>query len=107
VLNLVMNAIEAMRETDTRARTLCLKSRCDEYQDVIVHIADNGAGLDAAHLEHIFDAFITTKAEGMGMGLAICNSIVRGHGGHLSAAAANPHGANFCFSLPAIRDPVS
>jgi PAS domain S-box-containing protein len=53
VLNLVMNAIEAMRETDTRARTLCLKSRCDEHQDVIVHIADNGAGLDAAHLEHI------------------------------------------------------
>jgi PAS domain S-box-containing protein len=104
VLNLVMNAIEAMRETDNRRRMLSVKSRCGELQDVIVTVADNGSGLDATHIEHIFDAFFTTKAEGMGMGLSICNSIVRAHGGRLSAAAGAPQGAVFCFNLPAIRE---
>jgi PAS domain S-box-containing protein len=107
VLNLVMNAIEAMRETDDRPRTLSLKSGSGEHQDVIVTVADNGAGLDAAHLEHLFEAFFTTKAEGMGMGLSICNSIVRAHGGRLSAAAGAPHGAVFCFSLPAVAESTS
>ena len=102
VLNLVMNAIEAMRETDDRQRTLSLKSRSGGHQDVIVTVTDNGPGLDPAHLEHIFAAFFTTKLEGMGMGLSICNSIVRAHGGRLSAASGAPHGAVFCFSLPAI-----
>ncbi|MDB5402150.1 MAG: domain S-box-containing protein [Rhodopila sp.] len=104
VLNLVMNAIEAMRETDNRRRTLSVKSRCGEFQDVIVTVADNGSGLDATNIEHIFDAFFTTKAEGMGMGLSICNSIVRAHGGRLSAAAGAPQGAVFCFNLPAVRE---
>jgi C4-dicarboxylate-specific signal transduction histidine kinase len=103
VLNLVMNAIEAMRETDHYPRLLRLKSESDEHGNVIVTVADNGAGFDAAHLEHIFDAFFTTKAEGMGMGLSICKSIVHAHGGHLSAAAGAPHGAVFCFSLLAIK----
>jgi C4-dicarboxylate-specific signal transduction histidine kinase len=102
VLNLVMNAIEAMRETNHYPRLLRLKSESDEHGNVIVTVADNGAGFDAAHLEHIFDAFFTTKAEGMGMGLSICKSIVHAHGGRLSAAAGAPHGAVFCFSLPAI-----
>jgi PAS domain S-box-containing protein len=103
VLNLVMNAIEAMRETDHYTRVLRLKSECDEHGNVIVTVADNGAGFDAAHLKHIFDAFFTTKGEGMGMGLSICKSIVRAHGGHLSAAAGALHGAVFSFSLPAIK----
>jgi PAS domain S-box-containing protein len=104
VLNLVMNAIEAMRETDDRPRTLSLKSGSGEYQDVIITVADNGSGLDAADADHIFDAFFTTRAEGMGMGLAICNSIVRAHGGRLAATAGAPHGAVFRFSLPAIEE---
>jgi PAS domain S-box-containing protein len=104
VLNLVMNAIEAMRETDDRQRTLSLKSRSGGDRDVIVTVADDGPGLDPAHLGHIFAAFFTTKAEGMGMGLSICNSIVRAHGGRLSATPGAPHGAVFCFSLPAIGE---
>jgi PAS domain S-box-containing protein len=103
VLNLVMNAIEAMRETDHYPRLLRLKSESDEHGNVIVTVEDSGAGFDAAHLEHIFDAFFTTKAEGIGMGLSICKSIVRAHGGHLSAAAGASHGAVFRFSLPAIK----
>jgi PAS domain S-box-containing protein len=103
VLNLVMNAIEAMRETNHCPRLLRLKSEADEHGNLIVTVADNGAGFDVAHLEQIFDAFFTTKAEGMGMGLSICKSIVHAHGGHLAAAAGSPHGAVFCFSLPAIK----
>jgi PAS domain S-box-containing protein len=103
VLNLVMNAIEALRETDNHPRLLTLQSEFDEHGNVIVTVADNGAGFGAAHLEHIFNAFFTTKAEGMGMGLSICKSIVHAHGGHLAAAAGAPHGAIFRFSLPAIK----
>jgi signal transduction histidine kinase len=98
-----MNAIEAMHETDHHPRLLRLNSEFDEHGSVIVTVADNGAGLDAAHLEHIFTAFFTTKADGMGMGLSICKSIVHAHGGRVSATAGAPHGAVFCFSLPAIR----
>ena len=57
----------------------------------------------AANLERIFDAYLATKADSLGMGLSICKSIVRAHGGHLSAAAGAPHGAIFSFSLPAIK----
>jgi C4-dicarboxylate-specific signal transduction histidine kinase len=107
VLNLVMNAIEAMRDIDDRPRALSLKSNSGTNRDIIVTVADSGSGVDAAHLEHVFEAFFTTKAEGMGMGLSICNSIVRAHGGRLSAAAGVSHGAVFCFSLPAIGESTS
>jgi PAS domain S-box-containing protein len=103
VLNLVMNAIEAMRETSDRPRTLSLRSEPGQLRDVVVSVADNGAGLATGAVAHVFDAFFTTKAEGMGMGLSICNSIVRAHGGRLSAAPGVPHGAVFSFSLPAIE----
>ncbi len=104
VLNLVMNAIEAMREINNRPRVLTLASDIDGNQGVAVSVEDCGVGLNTAQLGRLFDAFFTTKSEGMGMGLSICNSIVRAHGGRLIAAAGPIHGAVFRFTLPAIED---
>jgi PAS domain S-box-containing protein len=102
VLNLIMNGIEAMREIENRSRVLTLASGNGSNQDVIVSVEDSGEGIDPADLSRVFDPFFTTKAEGMGIGLSICNSIVRAHGGRLSVAAGVPHGAVFRFTLPAL-----
>jgi signal transduction histidine kinase len=104
VLNLVMNGIEAMREIDSRPRVLLLKSPMSDNRDIAVTVEDTGMGLDPTHQGRVFDAFFTTKADGMGMGLSICNSIVRAHGGRLSAAAGALYGAVFRFTLPAIGE---
>jgi len=104
VLNLVMNGIEAMREIENRSRVLTLVSRNGSNQDVIVSVEDSGEGIDPTDLGHVFEPFFTTKVEGMGIGLSICNSIVRAHGGRLSAAAAVPHGAVFRFTLAALQE---
>jgi signal transduction histidine kinase len=71
---------------------------------VAVSVEDTGGGVDPADLGRIFEAFFTTKPEGMGMGLSICNSIVRAHGGGLSAAAGALGGSVFRFTLPAVQD---
>jgi C4-dicarboxylate-specific signal transduction histidine kinase len=102
VLNLVMNAIEAMRDIDNRPRTLNLKSGLGQDHHVYITVADNGAGLPKVNLDHIFDILFTTKQGGTGMGLSICNSIVRAHGGCLSVTPGIPFGAVFSFSLPAV-----
>jgi C4-dicarboxylate-specific signal transduction histidine kinase len=107
VLNLVMNGIEAMREIVNRPRVLLLKSEMSNNQHIAVSIEDSGVGLDPTQVGRLFDAFFTTKAEGMGMGLSICNSIVRAHGGRLSAAAGALSGAVFRFTLPAIEGAAS
>ncbi|HEX3403335.1 MAG TPA: PAS domain S-box protein [Acetobacteraceae bacterium] len=107
VLNLVMNGIEAMREIDNRPRVLLLKSEMSDNQHIAVSIEDSGVGFDPTQVGRLFDAFFTTKAEGMGMGLSICNSIVRAHGGRLSAAAGALSGAVFRFTLPAIEGAAS
>jgi PAS domain S-box-containing protein len=104
VLNLVMNAIEAMREIDNRPRVITLTSAFAGNRDVAVSVEDCGVGLNPANLGRLFDAFFTTKVEGMGMGLSICNSIVRAHGGRLVAAAGAIHGAVFRFTLPAMGE---
>jgi signal transduction histidine kinase len=105
VLNLMMNAVEAMRGIDDRPRVLDLKSEFHGHHGVFITVADNGAGLPKVDdLNHIFDAFFTTKAGGTGMGLSICNSIVRAHGGRLSVAPGSSFGAVFSFSLPAIAE---
>ena len=91
ILNLVMNGIEAMRETEDRPRVLMLKSQIDDERDVSVTVEDTGTGFDSANISvHIFETFFTTKAEGMGMGLSICHSIVRAHGGRMSATRGPP-----------------
>lgn len=108
VLNLIINAVEAMSGVGDGARELLISTGRDALNGVLVSLRDSGPGLDPASLEHLFDAFYTTKSSGMGMGLSICRSIVEAHGGRIWAGANEPWGAVFQFSLPLEREePVS
>jgi len=100
ILNLMMNAIEAMSEVSDATRQLLICSGVDESKHVLVAVRDSGPGLDAKSLEHLFEPFYTTKPQGMGMGLPICRSIVEAHGGRLWARANEDRGATFQFTLP-------
>ena len=99
LLNLILNAIEAMSDVNNRPRELTIVSAQDTG-GVVVEVCDSGIGLDQDRAERVFDAFYTTKAEGLGIGLSISRSIVEAHGGRLRAAPNRPHGAVFGFSLP-------
>jgi signal transduction histidine kinase len=101
ILNLVMNAIEAMSSTEPRV--LSIKSRCNERDCVHVSIEDNGNGIDPSNADRIFKPLFTTKARGMGMGLSICRSIVEAHGGRIWVSPGVPHGSIFQFELPLTR----
>lgn len=101
VLNLIVNGLDAMSAVVDRPRELHVSSGRIESNGVLVVIRDSGRGLDDETLDHLFDAFFTTKPEGMGMGLAICRSIVEAHGGQLWASPNSPRGAVFQFTLPA------
>jgi PAS domain S-box-containing protein len=98
VLNLLLNAVEAMGSTEG-ARELLVHTE-QNHRDVLVAVRDSGPGIDPSHLERVFDAFYTTKSSGMGMGLSICRSIIEAHGGRLWAEANEPRGAVFQFTLP-------
>ena len=100
ILNLMINAIEAMNEVSDAPRELVISSAGDDPQGVLVAVTDSGPGLNPDSLDRLFQAFYTTKPHGMGMGLAISRSIVEAHGGRLWAAANVPHGAVFQFTLP-------
>jgi signal transduction histidine kinase len=100
ILNLVTNAVEAMRPINDRARVLKVSSTFVGGQGVLIGVADSGMGIEPKNVDGLFDAFFTTKTHGTGMGLAICRSIVEAHGGRLSAAPNEPHGAVFRFTLP-------
>ena len=100
LLNLMMNAIEAMRGVDEGPRELWVDSKRVESREVLIAVRDSGPGLDAKSLDRLFEAFYTTKPEGLGMGLAISRSIIEAHGGRLWATANAPHGAVFQFTLP-------
>jgi predicted ATPase/signal transduction histidine kinase len=101
ILNLVMNGIEAMADVTGRDRLLCIKTEYGEDGKILIVVEDSGTGLDPAKIDNIYDAFFTTKPEGMGMGLAICRSIVEVHGGQLWASPRLPYGTTFQFTLPA------
>jgi PAS domain S-box-containing protein len=103
ILNLIINAIEAMSGVAEIPRTLLI-STAQAAPGIRVAMRDSGPGLDPASLEHLFNAFYTTKSGGMGMGLAICRSIIEAHDGRLSASANEPRGAVFQFTLPRPRD---
>ena len=103
LLNLIVNAIEAMSAVNNRPRELTIVSAQDTG-GVVVEVRDSGIGLDQDRAERVFDAFYTTKAEGLGIGLSISRSIVEAHGGRLWAAPNQPHGAVFGFSLPAAEN---
>jgi len=100
VINLVMNGIEAMQSVTDRPRELLIRSLQDETQQVLVSVTDCGVGISAENADRLFNAFFTTKTNGMGMGLSICRSIIEAHGGRLWATANLPHGATFRFTLP-------
>jgi PAS domain S-box-containing protein len=101
LLNLVTNAMDAMKAVEDRPRVLRIRSEALEQQWVVVSVQDTGTGISAENKDRIFDAFFTTKSHGMGLGLSICRSIVEAHGGWLSASAAHPHGSTFQVMLPA------
>jgi PAS domain S-box-containing protein len=101
VLNLILNAIEAMSSVEAKPRDLLISTERD-HTGVLVAVRDSGPGIDPSHLERVFDTFYTTKSSGMGMGLSICRSIVDAHGGRLWAEANEPRGAIFQFTLPAV-----
>jgi PAS domain S-box-containing protein len=100
ILNLIINAIEAMSEISEGPRELQVVTRKDESQGVLVTVRDSGPGLDPDSLGHLFTAFYTTKPQGMGMGLAISRSIIEAHGGRLWAVPNDGPGATFQFTLP-------
>jgi PAS domain S-box-containing protein len=107
ILNLIMNAIEAMSGVDEGTRELLISTRRAEPNGVLVGVRDSGPGLAPATLERVFDAFYSTKAAGLGMGLSICRSIIEAHGGRLWASANVPRGATFEFTVSAHPDITS
>lgn len=102
VLNLIMNAIEAMSEVREGSRELLISTDGAESNSVLVAVSDTGPGLSPVNPERIFEAFYTTKASGLGMGLSICRSIVEAHGGRLWATPNEPRGTVLCFTLPVV-----
>ena len=102
VLNLILNAVEAMGSVEAKPRDLLISTEQDRT-GVLVAVRDSGPGIDPSHLERVFDAFYTTKSGGMGMGLSICRSIIEAHGGRLWAEANEPRGTIFQFTLPAVQ----
>jgi PAS domain S-box-containing protein len=101
LLNLVTNAIDAMKTVDDRPRVLRIRSESVEQELILISVQDSGTGISTAHMDQIFEPFFTTKTDGMGLGLSICRSIIEAHGGWLTASAALPHGSNFQVALPA------
>jgi signal transduction histidine kinase len=102
LLNLILNAAEAMSSVEDGRRELLLITEQDQAA-ALVAVRDSGPGIDPAHLGQVFDAFYTTKSSGTGMGLSICRSIIDAHGGKLWAEANEPRGAAFQFTLPAAQ----
>ena len=101
ILNLVLNAIEAMSGVDEGMRELLITTDKGRTNNVLVAVRDSGPGIDAERRKCVFDAFYTTKTGGLGMGLSICRSIIDAHGGRLWADANEPRGTTFQFTLPA------
>jgi signal transduction histidine kinase len=104
VLNLILNAVEAMSSIEEDARELSISVKHGQASDILVAVQDSGPGIDPENLERVFEPFYTTKASGIGMGLSICRSIIAAHGGRLWAESNRPRGAIFQFTLPASQE---
>jgi signal transduction histidine kinase len=100
LINLVRNAIEAMQADENGHRVLQVSSRRHDDDKIVLSIEDSGPGIDPKHVENIFDAFVTTKSHGMGLGLALCRMIIERHSGQLSVSPAHPRGSIFRIVLP-------
>src|SRR5260370_23915109 len=106
LLNLIINAVEAMTDVGKGMRELLIRTGEAEAGYVLVAVRDSGPGLDPKRVDRLFEPFYTTKPSGMGMGLAICRSIIEAHGGRLWACTNEPRGTVFQFTLPVGRDEV-
>src|SRR5229473_3890881 len=107
ILNLLLNAMEAMSDVSPQPRELSVSSAKDGPNGALVSVRDSGTGLDGTVLDRLFEAFYTTKAHGMGIGLAVSRTIIQAHGGRLWAMPNVPQGAIFQFTLPADGEEVS
>jgi PAS domain S-box-containing protein len=101
LLNLLLNALDAMAETPIPRRRVTLRTRRLAGEGVEVAVVDTGSGIAPDRLQHVFDSFFTTKREGMGLGLSIARSIIEAHRGTLTVANNPEGGATFAFTLPA------
>ena len=104
MVNLVRNAIEAIVDRGMQTREIHISAHCHPDHQVAVAVRDSGPGIPQAIIEQLFDAFVTTKPQGLGVGLSICHTIIDSHGGRLSAESAAGDGAVFRFTLPAIEE---
>jgi C4-dicarboxylate-specific signal transduction histidine kinase len=104
IVNLILNGIEAMSDVGGRPRELVISSQMHNSDELLVAVRDSGTGIDPKNEKRIFDAFFTTKAQGMGMGLSISQSIIEAHGGRLWAGSNQDFGATVQFTLPAGRE---
>ena len=102
ILNLILNAVQAMSDGDQALRELSIVTSADRSDHVFVSVRDSGPGIHPDNLNHLFDPFYTTKLGGMGMGLSICRSIIEGHGGQIWATSGGQRGAAFNFTLPTV-----
>jgi C4-dicarboxylate-specific signal transduction histidine kinase len=100
IINLVVNAIDAVKEVTDRPREVEIRSQVYEDDKVIVAVQDTGIGIEPDKANRLFDAFFTTKPDGMGMGLSICRSIIGAHGGRIWASANTGPGTTIRFTLP-------
>ena len=101
MLNLFINAIEAMLGMDEGSRELLISTERTHSDAVLISVQDSGPGFPPESVDRLFESFYTTKPGGLGMGLSICRSIIEAHQGRLWASASLPHGAVFQFTLPA------
>jgi signal transduction histidine kinase len=104
VLNMVLNGLDAMREPHAGERSLVIRTAANGASIVAVSVEDSGIGIEPEHEEKIFQPLHTTKADGLGMGLAIARTIVEAHGGEIAAWNNPQGGATFRFTLPIARD---
>jgi C4-dicarboxylate-specific signal transduction histidine kinase len=102
MLNLILNANEAMLGVDAEARELVISTESSRSQGLLVTVGDTGPGIAPEHRERVFESFYTTKSGGLGIGLSICRSIIDAHGGKLWVDSHGPRGAAFRFTLPAL-----
>ncbi|MEH2570395.1 PAS domain-containing sensor histidine kinase [Bradyrhizobium sp. AZCC 2289] len=104
LVNLILNAIEAMSSIEDGTRELSIRTEQSQTGGILVAVHDSGPGVDPVNLERVFEPFYTTKTSGIGMGLSICQTIINGHGGRLWMSANEPRGAVFQFTLPAAQE---
>jgi signal transduction histidine kinase len=104
LVNLILNAVEAMSSVEDRARELSIRTEQSQSGGIFVAVHDSGPGIDPGNLEQVFEPFYTTKTSGVGMGLSICQTIINHHGGRLWVSANEPQGAVFQFTLPAAQE---